>query len=192
MAKKEVEIIKEDNMKVTNCLLEQIRNILIVIAAILVVNVIVVGMSSDVNRNYTASTSGNNESGQQSEEQELPEYDVTAFKEVTVDEMFNEVAKSGYQVIYIGRSGCGYCRLFLEPLRKAQDTFKYKTLYIDLEKITVDGKNKLTAVSDSIKEGFGATPMLIIYKDGVYLDMRLGYSEYESLESYLIQKGMQK
>lgn len=177
-------------------ILEQIRNILIVIAIFLLVNVIVTAIGNNSKNNTYSNTSttesDSSDNGGTGNEQQLPEYDVTSFTEVTVDEMFTKVTTSGYQVVYIGRSGCGYCRLFLSALKEAQTNFKYKTLYIDLDKVTTDGATKIKAISDSVSQSFGSTPMVIVYKDGKYLDMRLGYSEYSSFETYLLSLGMTK
>lgn len=173
--------------------LEQIRNILIVIAVILLVNVIVTAISNNsTNNTYSGTSTGDSNNGGSNDEQQLPEYDVTAFTEITVDEMFNKVNTSGYQVVYIGRSGCGYCRLFLDALRQAQTNFKYKTLYIDLDKVTTEEATKMKAISDSVSKSFGSTPMVIVYKDGEYKDMWLGYAEYSSFETYLLGLGMTK
>lgn len=176
--------------------LEQIRNVLIVIAVIMLINVIVIAIGN--NYKNTSTYSGNSDSGSkdsgstEGQEQQLPEYDVTAFTEVTVDEMFNKVSTSGYQVVYIGRSGCGYCRLFLDALKQAQTNFNYKTLYIDLDKVTTDGATKMRAISDEVSKNFGSTPMVIVYKDGKYQDMWLGYDEYSAFEKYLLNLGMTK
>lgn len=170
-------------------ILEQIRNILIVIAVILLINVIVTSIGNG-SKNNTTST--NHSSDSSSNNEQLPEYDVTSFTEVTVDEMFSKVATSGYQVVYIGRSGCGYCRLFLDALKQAQTNFNYKTLYIDLDKVTTEGSTKMKAISDKVSQSFGSTPMVIVYKDGQYKDMWLGYDEYSSFETYLLGLGMTK
>lgn len=171
--------------------LEQIRNILIIIAVILFVNVIVLAIG---NSNNTSSNTSNDTSNSTNNDDssELPEYDVTQFTEITVDEMFNKVATSGYQVVYIGRSGCGYCRLFLDALKQAQTNFNYKTLYIDLDKVTTEGATKMKAISDKVNQNFGSTPMILIYKDGEYKDMWLGYDEYSAFETYLLGLGMTK
>lgn len=178
--------MKKELQNEMNELLKQIRNILIVIACILLVNVIVTGMSS--NKGVTSS-SGENTQG---EEQELPEYDVSKYKEVTVDQMFTEVNTTGYKVVYIGREGCGYCRMFLDALNQAQTNFKYQTLYIDLDKVTSDGATKMQGISSTLSEKFGYTPMVIVYKDGVYQDVWIGYDEYSAFESFLTGLGMQK
>ena len=170
-------------------ILEQIRNILIVIAVILLINVIVTSIGNG-SKNNTTSTNPSSDSSSNNEQ--LPEYDVTSFTEVTVDEMFSKVATSGYQVVYIGRSGCGYCRLFLDAVKQAQTNFNYKTLYIDLDKVTTEGSTKMKAISDKVSQSFGSTPMVIVYKDGQYKDMWLGYDEYSSFETYLLGLGMTK
>lgn len=181
--------MKKDMQVETNELLRQIKNILIVIACILVVNVIVTGMNSGTK---AYSSNGTGTSGSTNEEESLPEYDVSSFTEVTVDEMFTKVNTSGYQVVYIGRSGCGYCRLFLDALKQAQTNFKYETLYIDLDKVTSAGAAKMQGISDLLKEKFGVSPMVIVYKDGVYQDAWIGYDEYSSFEKFLTGLGMQK
>ena len=174
-------------------ILEQIRNILIVIAVILLINVIVTSIGNgSKNNNTSTNSSSDSSSDSSSNNEQLPEYDVTSFTEVTVDEMFSKVATSGYQVVYIGRSGCGYCRLFLDALKQAQTNFNYKTLYIDLDKVTTEGATKMKTISDSVSQSFGSTPMVIVYKDGEYKDMWLGYDEYSSFETYLLGLGMTK
>lgn len=176
----------------TNELLKQIRNILVIIAVILVVNVIVTGMNSG-NRNLSTSGSGNTDGTSESTGSgTTTEYDVSAFTEVTVDEMFTKVNTSGYQVVYVGRSGCGYCGMFLPALREAQTNFKYTTLYVDLDKVTSDGATKMQGISDELKEKFGYTPMVIVYKDGAYQDVWIGYDEYSAFEKFLTEKGMTK
>lgn len=170
-------------------ILEQIRNILIIIAIILLINVVVIAVG---NGSKTSNTYSTGSSTSESSDEQLPEYDVTSFTEVTVDEMFNKVNTSGYQVVYIGRSGCGYCRLFLDALKQAQTNFNYKTLYIDLDKVTTEGSTKMKAISDKVSQSFGSTPMVIVYKDGVYKDMWLGYDEYSAFETYLLGLGMTK
>ena len=167
-------------------LLKQIRNILVIIAIILVVNVIVTGMN---NNGTTTIPSSSDEST--TEETEV-EYDVSSFTEVTVDEMFTKVNTSGYQVVYIGREGCGYCRMFLSALEQAQTNFKYTTLYIDLDEVTSEGATKMEGISDVLAEKFGYTPMVIVYKDGVYQDVWIGYDEYSEFESFLTGLGMTK
>lgn len=182
---------KEEKNEI-NELLKQIRIILIVIACMLLVNVIVTGMNTNQSRTYNTSTGDNTAEGTESEEQNLPDYDVSSFTEITVDEMFTEVNNNGYKVVYIGRSGCGYCRLFLDALKQAQTNFKYQTLYIDLDKVTSDGASKMQAISDTLNEKFGYTPMVIVYKDGVYQDVWIGYDEYSSFEKFLTGLGMEK
>ena len=179
--------MKKEIQNEMNELLKQIRNILVVIACILLLNVIVTAMSSN-----GGTTNNNGSTSTESGEQSLPVYDVSAYKEVTVDEMFTEVNTSGYKVIYVGREGCGYCKLFLDALNQAQTNFKYQTLYIDLDKVTSDGATKMQGISAEMKENFGYTPMVIVYKDGAYKDVWVGYDEYSAFEKFLTGLGMQK
>lgn len=174
----------------TNELLKQIRNILIVIAFILLVNVIVTGMNNNVN--YSSGNSSGNNTLESINNDTTTEYDVSSFTEVTADEMFTKVNESGYHVIFFGSSNCGYCKAFIPVLQQAQTNFKFKTLYIDMTKVTDADATKIQAISDDVKEGFGYTPLMIIYKDGKYVDMQVGYSDYSSFETFLTGLGMTK
>ncbi len=188
--------MKKEEIEQMNLLIKQIRSILVIIACILVLNVIVTGISSNHsnnnNNNNTSTTNENNNGSSTEEETSTTEYDVSSFTEITVDEMFNKVNTSGYRIVYVGRSGCGYCRMFLGALRQAQSEFNYETLYIDLDKVTTDGSNKMKAISSDLNEKFGYTPMVIVYKDGVYQDVWVGYAEYSSFASFLTGLGMTK
>lgn len=187
--------MKKEEIEQMNLLIKQIRSILVIIACILVLNVIVTGISSNhsnSNNTTTSTTNGNNNGSSTKEETSTTEYDVSSFTEITVDEMFNKVNKSGYRIVYVGRSGCGYCRMFLGALRQAQSEFNYETLYIDLDKVTTDGSNKMKSISSDLNEKFGYTPMVIVYKDGVYQDVWVGYAEYSSFASFLTGLGMTK
>lgn len=179
---------KQEEIKGIEIILNQIKYILLLIAILLFIAVILLGINGKSSTTYGTS-SGNNE---EQDTQQLPEYDVTEFTEITVDEMFNKVATSGYQVVYIGRIGCGYCRLFLDSLKQAQTNFKYKTLYIDLDKVTSDGAKKMKEISDDLNKNFGSTPMVLVYKDGEYKEMWLGYAQYSEFEKFLLKQGMTK
>ena len=187
--------MKKEEIKEINLLIKQIRSILVIIACILVINVIVLAIGSNKTSNTsstTNNTSGTTTDNNSSEETATTEYDVSSFTEITVDDMFTKVNTSGYRIVYVGRSGCGYCRMFLGALKKAQSEFNYETLYIDLDKVTTDGSSKMKAISNDLNEKFGYTPMVIVYKDGVYQDVWVGYAEYSSFADFLTGLGMTK
>ena len=66
------------------------------------------------------------------------EYDVSMFTEKTTTEAVESIKKGDTEVVYIGRSTCGYCVKFLPILQQAQKEYGYTTTYIDLTKMTSD------------------------------------------------------
>lgn len=129
------------------------------------------------------------------------DYDVSKFEQVDNDKLFEAIAREGYQVVYVGRESCGYCTKFIPALKQAQEEFGYTTIYHDITKVinfstgaisdqtTYD---KIVAINDYIKENYGATPMVLVFKDGSYVDGWVGYAEYSKFESFLTSAGLSK
>jgi len=162
-------------------LLNKIVICLIVIIVLLSLNLIVnivKGGSSSSNTDDTTTT------------EELGEYDVSDFNTLSVTDAVAQIEKGKTQVIYIGRSTCGYCVQFLPVLKEAQEKLGYTTTYIDLEQVTTDDQEKLVAYDDYISENFGYTPMVLVFKDGKYVDGWVGYAEYEQFASFLADAGI--
>lgn len=159
--------------------------IAIVVALLLVFTAIMV---KGTNNNNTTS---NNET----EETENTEYDVSMFESLDTTSAIDKIKQGDTQVVYIGRATCGYCVKFLPVLQQAQEDYNYKTIYLDLEKMTSDDQESLTALDNEdsyISENFGYTPMVLVFKDGKLLDGWVGYSEYDSFASFLEDSGLKK
>lgn len=120
---------------------------------------------------------------------ENTEYDVSSFEEVTIDGMLDKIKSSDIQVVYIGRSTCGYCVKFLPVLKQAQKAFGYKTLYVDISKVDQTGYDKIIQLGDFFKE-FGSTPMVALFKDGKLIKGTIGASEYDAFASFLTENGL--
>lgn len=125
--------------------------------------------------------------------EENGEYDVSMFDEKTTTETVESINNGNTEIVYIGRSTCGYCVKFLPVLQEAQEKFKYTTTYIDLTKMTSDDQTNLLTLDNEegyISENFGYTPMVLIFKDGKLVNGWVGYAEYESFASFLNENGI--
>ena len=179
------EVIKNDEVTIKNQInyiesLNKIFYVLIVIAVILGLNLII-----NIVKNAD-STSNENNTGESTN----TDYDVSKFETLTTTEAAEKISKGGTQVVYIGRANCGYCVKFVPILKQAQDDLGYKTIYIDLNEVTSDDKEKLVAYDSYVEENFGYTPMVLVFKDGKYVSGWVGYTELEEFKSFLADAGI--
>lgn len=129
------------------------------------------------------------------EEEVLGDYDVSMFETLTTDDAINKIKEGKTEVVYIGRSTCGYCVKFLPSLQQAQNDYNYKTIYINIEEMTSDDQNKLLELDNDegyISDNFGYTPMVLIFKDGKLANGWVGYAEYDSFAAFLEDNGLSK
>lgn len=166
---------------------EKILKLIYVIFVLVLINTVILVTS---NLKITIGDS-NKESETTSEENQ--DYDVSMFEKVDFDKMMDKFESSDLEVIYIGRPTCGYCVKFLPVLQEAQKKFGYKTVYYDLTDVTQDETNKIIEKDNEdefIKTNFGATPMVLLVKDGKLVDGWVGYSEYDSFAEFLTKNGL--
>ena len=72
---------------------------------------------------------------------------------------------------------------------------RYKTNYLDITTVTEDGHSDLMKKDNKdkfLEKNFGATPMVILVKDGKIVDTWLGYSEYDDFAQFLEKNGFKK
>lgn len=184
-AKQEPKIIEKKSKDYTE-ILNKIFYCLIGIIVLLVISIFINIISLGEIKPTTTPNSDNNT-------EELGEYDVSEFNELTTSETLESIKKGDLQVVYIGRATCGYCVKFLPILKEAQEKLDYKTTYIDLEKMTGDDQSALLELDNEeeyIKENFGYTPMVLIFKDGKFVNGWVGYSEYDQFASFLEENGV--
>lgn len=123
------------------------------------------------------------------------EYDVSMFDTVDADKTVELFKEEDTQVIYVGRSTCGYCVQFLPILQQAQKDYGYKTKYLDITTVTEDGQSKILEKDNDeqfLATNFGSTPMVILVKDGSIVDGWVGYAEYDAFASFLEENGFKK
>ncbi len=176
-------------MKEETKLLEKLLKCAYVIIALLAINTVILFItnidngSSDKNTTSSAST------------EESTEYDVSMMNTVNMDQLLELFDSKETEVVYLGRETCGYCVQFLPTLQTAQKEYGYKTNYLDITTVSEDDVNKLLEKDNDegfLNENYGATPMVILVKDGKIVDTWVGYSEYNDFAQFLEDNGFEK
>ena len=168
--------------------LNRIFYALVVIGVLLALNLCV---------NLIANTkSSNNEKTNQNEtnnngETNLEEYDVSDFETLTTSELDSKLKDGGTQVVYIGRSTCGYCVKFLPILKEAQKDLDYKTIYVNLEEVSESDAKTLTGYDSYVEENLGYTPMVLVFRDGEFVKGTVGYTDLDTFKSFLKEAGIE-
>lgn len=152
--------------------------------------------------NNSLYNSNDNEGNQEINE----DYDVSAFTLVSANELVNKT-KDKTSVIYIGRASCSWCAKFVPILTEATEQYDLNTLYIDISKIIDFSVGSITdqasydimmeletasGLEDYMEKEFGATPMVLIIKDGKILDAVTGYQELTQFSEFLEKNGFEK
>lgn len=177
------EIIKNEEVIVKNQI--DYTNVLNKIFYALIAIVVILGINLVINIVTNADTIS-----VETNEEENSDYDVSEFEILSTTETIDKIDKGGTQVVYIGRANCGYCVKFIPVLQQAQKDLGYKTIYIDLNEVTVDDQEKLVAYDSYVEENFGYTPMVLVFKDGKYADGWVGYTEIDEFKSFLAEAGI--
>lgn len=165
--------------------MNKILKLLYVIIALLVLNTIIL-VAPNIKITADKATEKTNET---------TEYDVSMFKQVSGTEAVEAFGSSDVQVLYLGRETCGYCVKFLPTLQKAQKEYGYKTLYLDITTVTSDEQSALLEKDNDegfLQENYGATPMVLLVKDGKMVDTWVGYNDYDSFAQFLEKNGFKK
>ena len=168
--------------------LNSIKIVLYLILVVLVVNTALLSVSMNKDNNKE----------EQKIEEEIPEYDVSDFKNINYSEFEKLISLKGTHVIYIGRESCSYCAMFIPTMKEAQEKYEFKTNYFDISSIfnfttntIIDQKafDKMSTLNDFFEENILATPMIVIYKDGKFVDGTMGYQSLDEYSSFLEKNG---
>ena len=181
---------KKNNLN-TNEIIDTLNGIKLVLILILVVFTTYTILFAISMKNISTNRVIND---QAREETELHEYDVSKFKEVDYGEFKKLIASKGTHVIYIGRESCGYCAMFIPTMVEAQEKFDFITNYFDISRIfdfktneiiDQNAYDEMSTLNDFVEENFLATPMVLIFKDGNYVDGTLGYQDINTYSQFL-------
>ena len=176
-------------------ILDKIKVALYIIAALLLFNVIVGIVNTNntgILREYSSKSGENTDNNDNNNE--VPEYDVSEFSEVDYSGLKKIMKGEGTHVVYIGRSTCHYCAMFIPIMTEAQEKYGFKTEYFDITRVfnftnnsvvDQDAYNELSKYNSFFKENFLSTPMVVIFKDGKYVDGTIGYQDINTYSSFL-------
>jgi len=182
----DIAVNNQINQSILN-VLKEIKILLIAVVCILVfISVISLVTNKKISKDYS------NDNKQPDNGDELGEYDVSTFDEITADDLIELYKKDGYHIIYTGRSTCGYCVMFAPVLKEIQEKYDVKINYLDITKVDNAGYETIKKEDNLLTQNFGTTPLTIVYKDGEFVDGIVGYVEYEAFESFLEKTGMIK
>lgn len=179
---------EETNTIEVKDLLKKLLTCAYIVIVLLVINTILALTQSNVSNESSEST-------QKTETEENIEYDVSMFDTVDADKVIDLYKSDDTQVIYIGRSTCGYCVQFLPALQQAQKDYGYKTKYLDITTVSEDGQKAILDKDNEegfLANNFGSTPMVILVRDGKLVDGWVGYAEYDAFASFLEENGFKK
>ena len=207
------EVGSKDNSEVLEVLNKMFICIIVIVVVLLINTIVLVSNRSKLDKLNDARTfnessngnNGNNQGGNQQPEAGDGTYDISKLEEITAANLVGKT-QGTTTVVYIGRSTCGWCVTFSPVLNDAIDQYGMKVLYIDIAKILdfTDGGRVIDQAAydilmnldateefkDYMNKSFGATPMLLIMKDGQIVDAQTGYSE--SIDSILDKNGYSK
>lgn len=167
-----------DSMEITKKLSSLTRMVGVLIALVVVNISITLVLLGDT---------GTTDSGE-----DLPEYDVSTFTEITAEDYVNLFKSDEFALVYIGREDCGYCRYFIPVLKEAQETYDFTVYYLDMNKLSQETFTMLQNLDPEIKENLGQTPYTIISKNGKIVDSFLGYGEISKFGPFLETNGIKK
>lgn len=171
--------------------LKSIKITLYLILIVLVVNVVILSLGINSKK----------DKGDNDVKEEIPVYDVSKYNSVNYSDFKKLTTLKGTHVIYIGRSSCSYCAMFLPIMNEAQEKYNFTTNYFDISSIfdfsnnTIIDKeayDEMSNLNDFFKENLLATPMVVIFKDGKYVDGTMGYQELNSYSKFLEKNGFKK
>lgn len=182
---------------------DKLRNLtFIVIFGFIILAILIIGLYF---KDGGSTTSSNNSSGSGSSSS-TQEYDVSAMNEVDVDEALALFDEEGTHVLYIGRSGCTYCRQFVPVLNEVQEDLGFTTNYLNAQtfmndwsgsqdelkpltdKMTVEASaNGETGTLGELFLANGFTPALVVIKDGKAVAGFFGYRDADTLTTLLKQ-----
>lgn len=174
-------------------ILQKILKCVYIIIVLLAINTIILFASNVKITTDKDKSKDQNQKG--TEEQINSNYDVSMFKEVTMDEAIDLFDSKETKLIYIGRATCGYCIQFLPALQQAQTEYGYQTYYYDMDKLTSEDSKKILEKDNEDKflgKNFTATPMVLLVKNGKLQDTWVGYDDYEKFAQFLEKNGFEK
>jgi predicted bacteriocin transport accessory protein len=94
------------------------------------------------------------------------------------DDVYDKMEDSESFVVYVGRDTCPYCQQFVPNLMEAAENLDMEMIYhVD----SVDDENEMF-ITDG---GYNYTPTTLIVKDGVIVEVVIGYKTTSEIQQLL-------
>ena len=136
-----------------------------------------------------------NSNDKSEEEQAIPvetSYDTSTFFTIELTDFLGIYKKQEKSIIFIGRSTCPPCKVFLNNLKIVQKEYDLDVYYLSL--IGVDSTSEeyksIEALDEYLLSNFGTTPMFIITEGGKLAGEILGSRSVEEITSFLKEYGV--
>ena len=95
----------------------------------------------------------------------------------------------GKKVIYVGRSGCGYCQLFVPGLKNLSEKYGFTYDYVDTD-LTSDSDLDIWLEKLNVDPSEFGTPTFGVFENGVLKESNVGYVPEEDLFDFLQRNGI--
>ncbi len=106
-------------------------------------------------------------------------------KKVTMDEYVAKTKAEGYNFMYVGRTGCGYCEKYDASIKDLLAKYDIGVYYLDIADLNEEEYEKLNATDTYFASEQWGTPTTMLYKDGVRINMLSGYVDSTSLIEFV-------
>ena len=113
----------------------------------------------------------------------------TTLKYITVDEYLKISKSEGYNFLFIGSAGCGYCVKFQPELKNVLLTEDTNIYYLDLSTLTEDELNRLYDSDTYFTTEQWGTPLNFLFKDGEKVAVLNGYTSADEVIDFLKTNG---
>ncbi len=122
-------------------------------------------------------------------------FDISQFKTIEAKNLKNELNTKDKAVLLIGKEDCVYTEKMIPILKRAQEEYGYKTLYLDFNELSDEDKDAILEYDDDtnvLEENYGSTPTIIVFEDKKMKDLWIGYESYDQFASFLEELGFDK
>ena len=128
-------------------------------------------------------------SGNEIEEEEIPEEEQGDFNEIGIDEYLSLKKGSDKSIIFIARPGCSWCQLYTPIMKNVVYLYHIEVNHLNTDELSDDENTQLIKSDDYFADGYG-TPLTLIVQDNKIVDKIEGYTSKESTIEFFKNNGL--
>lgn len=106
---------------------------------------------------------------------------------VSASDVIDTLDDNANIVVIIGQTTCAACIQYKPVLDELLTNYDFDLMYVELDK---DNNSDLTELVDNYLIEASATPTTYVFKEGVRVDMFVGYMDYRTTKSFLERNGV--